>query len=217
MATQKQAKDECRILGFSLNRTPGGDFRLAPLGKTPARAEAEASYHETAAEALDTARAIVKDVSAALDERLIDAVMGCPNKPTCYTAAWATVPQYDGIRDDAYDAIGSLLDFCAPQVQLIGRNLDRLIERAKVQAEADWRTEQNEIETDEPGEGRGASAIAWREVDRGERSESNAHARFYRHHMLFTADAAANYDANPDQYESEPELGLVILEVESAD
>lgn len=54
--TMQQARTVCRDLGFSLRRTEWSEFRLAPLGTTPAVAEAQAYYASDLADAIDTAR-----------------------------------------------------------------------------------------------------------------------------------------------------------------
>lgn len=55
--TVARARAQARALGFSLRRNAWGEWRLAPLAGTPAEREAQASYCDTVADALDNAKA----------------------------------------------------------------------------------------------------------------------------------------------------------------
>lgn len=58
--TIADARLTARRLGFSLRKTQGGDYRLAPVGMTQEQAEKEAYYADSLTDAIDTARAFAK-------------------------------------------------------------------------------------------------------------------------------------------------------------
>lgn len=56
MTTIKQAKAECRALGFKLAKTDYDEWRLAPMLCTAETEERRASYHSELDDALSTAK-----------------------------------------------------------------------------------------------------------------------------------------------------------------
>lgn len=56
--TIASAKATAKALGYSLNKTTSGEYRVAPLTGTPAEKEAKAAYETDIDAALATARAM---------------------------------------------------------------------------------------------------------------------------------------------------------------